>query len=238
MKTRFTLSPKCSHSLSLDYFKTDDMNLQTRGDSVGALQAVTVRSSLWTSYHKHTLNLKDEGGSLRLFTRLWSDCIHQHVCLKPLLSFSGRYFQWSSQTMRPTKTNSNSEMIPRSFRRLRVFISRHMSVSTCTVRIQALHSEPLCWRRFTVLHHHFCPMSHGEERRRHVWRRSASVLRLLFVCLFCSVASVCLRVDSCRRGTREKSHGTNRKQALRDEEEEEDEVTTRGRKQEPGISCD
>lgn len=42
------------------------MNLQTRGESIGALQAVTVRSSLWTSYHKHTLNLKDEGGSLRL----------------------------------------------------------------------------------------------------------------------------------------------------------------------------
>ncbi|CAJ1052853.1 LOW QUALITY PROTEIN: uncharacterized protein LOC115374818 [Xyrichtys novacula] len=47
-------------------------------------------------------------------------------------------------------------------------------------------------------------------------------------------------VNFCRPGTCEKSHGTNGKQALRDEDEEEEggEMTKRGGEWSPGISCD
>lgn len=52
----------------------------------------------------------------------------------------------------------------------------------------------------------------------------------VFVYLFCSSLLCILSVDFCRRGTHEKSHGTNRKQALRDGK---DEMKTQGKETRP-----
>lgn len=80
------------------------------------------------------------------------------------------------------------------------------------------------------------------KQREETCDRSASVLLPLFACLFCSSLSVYLSINFCRRGTREKSHGTERKQALGEEEEEEEEgeMTTQGSREKrgAGISCD
>ena len=146
------------------------------------LQAVTVRlsSSLWTSFHKHTLNLKDEGGSLRLSARLWSDYIYQHVRLKPLLSFSAPLFP-----VEQSDNQTNKDKLPavRRSRRESLYLSSRVCFHMYST------NTGFTFRAFVLkMFHRVAP-----SLLSNVTRRGEAEARVAPLCI-CSPAAVCLFV--------------------------------------------
>lgn len=106
-------------------------------------------------------------------------------------------------------------------------MQRRLSFRTVLFRtLYHIHETQPFHRSFSLLW--FVPMSY---QRRKTFSESLCICSVaVFVYLFCSSLLCILSVDFCRRGTHEKSHGTNRKQALRDGK---DEMKTQGKETRP-----